>query len=90
MIHRFVHLQLHGSIPSLSEIGVADVPLAHQKRRIIGGETIALKHLASRFQAEKSAFIAGFYQPNQARPDLIGPPLSISAAISLGAISVRL
>jgi len=80
---------LFEGMPSLSEIGVADIPLAQRKRRIIGGEVTALKTLETRLRAEKSAFLAGFYQPNQARPDLLGPPLSISSAISMGAISVR-
>ena len=30
------------------------------------------------------------YQPNQARPDIMGAPSSLSAAITFGAISIRL
>lgn len=72
------------------DVGVPENLEAHQKRRIVGGESNALKHLAIRLRAEETAFRNGFYQPNQARPDLLGPPLSLSAAISIGAISVRL
>ena len=56
----------------------------------MGGESNALKHLEIRLKAEENAFKRGFYQPNQARPDILGPPLSLSAAMSNGAISVRL
>lgn len=65
-------------------------PVGCRNRKIIGGETNALKHFEIRLRAEETAFRSGFYQPNQARPDLLGPPLSLSAAISVGAMSVRL
>jgi len=77
------------TIPTSSQVDVPDLPVALQKRRIFGGETIALKHFEVRLEAEKSAFIASLYQPNQARPDLLGPPLSLSAALAMGVISVR-
>jgi cryptochrome len=83
-------IQLFGGVPTLSEVGIPENPVDLRGRRIIGGETNALKHFAIRLQAEETAFRGGFYQPNQARPDLLGPPLSLSAAISVGAISVRL
>lgn len=76
--------------PTLDELGVKDVPGAHKKRKIVGGETIALKQLADRLKVEKNAFMSGSYRPLQADPDLLGPQLSMSAAITLGAISVRL
>ncbi|XP_046452816.1 cryptochrome-1-like [Daphnia pulex] len=81
---------LFGGVPTLSQIGVPENPVGCRGRRIFGGETNALKHFAIRLQAEETAFRSGFYQPNQARPDLLGPPLSLSAAISVRAISVRL
>ena len=62
----------------------------HQKRKLIGGETIALKQLDLRLKAEEEAFISGHCRPLQSKPDLISPPLSMSAAIAIGAISVRL
>ena len=61
----------------------------NQKRRLIGGEKRALEHMNLRLQAEANAFRCGRYQPNQARPDLLGPPLSLSAALSFGCLSVR-
>ena len=77
-------------VPKLGEIGVKEIPVAHQKRKIIGGEQNALKQMTLRLTTEKNAFLAGLYRPNQARPDLLGPSLSLSSAICLGAISVRL
>ena len=77
-------------VPKLGEIGVKEIPVAHQKRKIIGGEKNALKQMALRLTVEKNAYLAGLYRPNQARPDLLGPSLSLSSAICLGAISVRL
>lgn len=77
-------------MPTLKDIGVPENPVGHQKRKIIGGETNALRALESRLRVEETAFRNGFYQPNQARPNLLGPPMSMSAAISVGALSVRL
>lgn len=77
-------------VPTLNEVGVKENPLAHQKRKLIGGETNALAEMIPRLEVERDAFLKGFYRPNQARPDLLGPPLTLSAAITLGAISVRL
>jgi hypothetical protein len=77
-------------LPKLSEIGVKEIPVAHQKRKIIGGERNALKQMALRLTTEKNAFLAGLYRPNQVRPDLLGPSLSLSSAIAVGAVSVRL
>ena len=57
---------------------------------MVGGETVALEQMVPRLQMEASAFVRGLYRPLQARPDLLGPPLSLSAAIAQGAISVRL
>lgn len=74
----------------MADVGVPEEPESHRKRRLIGGERNALKHLALRLRAEESAFRAGFYKPTQARPDLLGPPLSLSAALALGTVSVRL
>lgn len=78
-------------VPTLEEVGVTEnlVP-AHQKRKFFGGETVALEQLALRLKVEKDSFDKGFYLPLQVRPDLFAPPLSMSAAIALGAISVRL
>ena len=75
--------------PSLADLGVNAKPGDGQKRRLIGGETRALSHMAVRLKSEEAAFRCGRYQPNQARPDLLGIPLSLSAALSLGCLSVR-
>lgn len=83
-------LQLVDGIPSLKDVGVPEQPEACRKRRLVGGETNALQHLAIRLKAEESAFHAGFYQPTQARPDILGAPLSLSSSLSLGSVSVRL
>lgn len=77
-------------MPSLEEAGIPENPPEWRKRRVAGGEKNALKHMEIRLRAEEKAFKAGFYQPNQARPDLLGPPLSLSAGFALGAVSVRL
>ena len=66
-------------IPTLDEIGVNKIPVAHQKRKILSGETIALKQMTLRLKAEENAFLAGLYRPSQARPDILGPSLSLSA-----------
>lgn len=57
--------------------------------RWIGGETRALQHLRDRLSVEESAFREGYFLPNQARPDLLGPPTSQSAALRFGCLSVR-
>ena len=72
------------------DIGVPENPILHQKRKITGGETKAIKDLVIRLDVEEASFRRGIVRPSQNKPDLLGPPLSLSAAISLGAISVRL
>lgn len=42
-----------------------------------------------RLKVEENAFLNGFYMPNQARPDLLSPPTSQSAALCFGCLSVR-
>ena len=82
---------MFSQVPTAGEIGVKNVPLAHQKRRIIGGETVALEQLLLHLKAEKEALVTGQYRPlQQAQPDLLNPPLSMSAAIAIGTLSVRL
>lgn len=55
-----------------------------------GGETEALKSLTLRLNVEKQAFENGTYLPNQANPNLLGSSTSMSAALRLGCLSVRL
>jgi len=68
---------------------VKPIPEKLRKRVLKGGETLALKNLALRLEVETAAFKAGLFQPNQARPNLLGPPLSLSCAINIGALSIR-
>lgn len=82
--------QLFSSIPRLGEIGALDGASGCLKRVIVGGEKRALEDLTRRLHVEESAFKAHLYQPNQARPNLLGPPMTLSAAISAGALSIRL
>ena len=78
-------------MPNLSDIGLTyDIPAIFRKRVLVGGENNALKYLEDRLKAEEAAFKSMLYQPNQARPDILGPPQTLSAAISYGAISIRL
>lgn len=54
-----------------------------------GGESQALENLAIRLKAEEEAFKRGSYLPNQACPDLVGPPSSLSPHLRFGCLSVR-
>lgn len=54
-----------------------------------GGETRALRQLEDRARVETEAFKQGLYLPNQAQPNLLAPPTSLSAALSTGCLSVR-
>ncbi|KAF8773899.1 Cryptochrome-1 like protein [Argiope bruennichi] len=61
-----------------------------QKNKIwVGGEVRALEHLRERLKVEEAALADGFFMPTQAQPDLLGPSMSLSAALSLGCLSVR-
>ena len=77
-------------VPTLDEVGVKEVPEANQKRNIIGGETVALEQFDLRLEAESEAFIKGSWRPSQVKPDLLEATLSLSAAVTLGTLSVRL
>lgn len=55
----------------------------------VGGERKALSKMQERLKVEKNAFLNGYYLPNQARPDLLSPPTSQSAALCFGCLSVR-
>ena len=83
-------MQLFTNFPTLDEVGVKEIPLVNKRCQLLGGETMALEQMVLRLKLEEHAFVKGFYRPLQARPDILGPQLSMSAAIALGAISVRL
>ena len=86
--------QLFTEVPKFSDLvlplKIIEFQESNNKRVLLGGETQALKYLEKRLQAEERAFLAGLYQPNQARPDILGLPLSLSASLSFGALSIRL
>ncbi|XP_052868813.1 cryptochrome-1 [Anopheles cruzii] len=56
----------------------------------IGGETHALEALGARLKQEEEAFREGYYLPTQAKPELLGPATSMSAALRFGCLSVRM
>lgn len=83
-------LQVFQSVPSPEELGY--FPAKHYSEKIIewvGGEQKALLKMRERLRVEENAFLNGFYLPNQARPDILGPPTSQSAALCFGCLSVR-
>lgn len=76
-------------VPSLCDIGLKNTPSVSGKRTLFGGEQTALKDVGARLELESAAFQENLYQPNQARPNLLGPPMALSAAIAVGALSIR-
>ncbi|XP_053690521.1 cryptochrome-1 [Sabethes cyaneus] len=58
--------------------------------RWLGGETKSLESLSRRLSQEEEAFRDGYYLPNQAKPEFVGPPTSLSAALRFGCLSVRM
>lgn len=59
------------------------------KTNWVGGETQALMLLAERLKVEQHAFERGYYLPNQARPNILDSPKSLSAYLRFGCLSVR-
>ncbi|XP_046405998.1 cryptochrome-1 [Ischnura elegans] len=88
--HLLDEFEAFSSIPSPEAFGLEpEVKDKSPVVRWIGGETHALHQLTKRLQVEENAFKNGVYLPNQANPDLIGPPTSLSAALRFGCLSVR-
>ncbi|XP_063234369.1 cryptochrome-1 [Bacillus rossius redtenbacheri] len=82
--------KLFSSIPTPQDFGLSkDETLGERMIRWVGGETCALQNLSSRLKVEETAFRQGFYLPNVALPDLLGPPTSQSPALRFGCLSVR-
>ncbi|EDW83799.1 uncharacterized protein Dwil_GK13802 [Drosophila willistoni] len=54
-----------------------------------GGETEALLLLQERLKVEQSAFERGYYLPNQALPNILDTPKSMSPHLRFGCLSVR-
>lgn len=83
-------LKVFNTVPTPEDLLVfPETPIGERMVRWIGGETRALQHLRDRLSVEESAFREGYFLPNQARPDLLGPPTSQSAALRFGCLSVR-
>ncbi|XP_054284471.1 cryptochrome-1 [Macrosteles quadrilineatus] len=83
-------VKIHHGVPTPEELGVhPETGLGERMVRWEGGETKALRQLEERAAVEGTAFRQGQYLPNQAQPDLLGPPTSMSAALSTGCLSVR-
>lgn len=83
-------IKVYQSIPTAEQLGFS--PSNHSNEQIIqwiGGEQQALLKMRERLKVEEDAFLNGFYLPNQARPDLLSPPTSQSAALCFGCLSVR-
>ncbi|ESO98033.1 hypothetical protein LOTGIDRAFT_143281 [Lottia gigantea] len=78
-------------IPSCEELGVycEDEKQKKPYNNYIGGETRGRKLLDSRMKVESLAFESGYCMPNQYKPDLTGPPLSLSPHLRFGTVSVR-
>lgn len=79
------------SIPTLEQLRVT-LECQEQNDRVNnwkGGETQALRLFAHRIQVEEMAFGCGNVMPNQSYPDLVGPPLSMSAHLRFGCLSIR-
>lgn len=84
-------LNLLEKLPTPQKLGVQFESINSERMiRWIGGETQALQYLQTRLESEKKAFSEGYYLPNQANPDLLGRPTSLSPALRHGCISVRL
>ncbi|XP_053670941.1 cryptochrome-1 [Anopheles nili] len=84
-------LKLCQDIPAPEEFGVfydGNASIAFQKW--IGGETHALEALGARLKQEEEAFREGYYLPTQAKPEILGPATSMSAALRFGCLSVRM
>ncbi|XP_064609648.1 cryptochrome-1-like [Liolophura sinensis] len=78
-------------VPSLADMGVKP-ECKEQDDRInkwMGGETKALELLESRLKLEAEAFEKNIFLPNQHQVDLIGSPMSLSAYLRFGCVSVR-
>ncbi|KAL4233889.1 hypothetical protein ACF0H5_008562 [Mactra antiquata] len=79
------------AIPTAEKLGV-QLECKEQEARVnnwMGGETQALNLFKHRVQVEEMAFSVGSVMPNQSYPDLMGPPLSMSAHLRFGCLSIR-
>ncbi|XP_052810769.1 cryptochrome-1-like [Mya arenaria] len=84
------HEKLFG-IPDSASLGVfAESEEQNQRFNIwTGGESKALELFRYRMKVEEMAFSCGNVMPNQAFPNIAGPPLSMSAHLRFGCLSIR-
>lgn len=80
-------LQLCPHIPTPAELGWNRE--CDEQSAYVGGETAALAHLQKRLKIEENAFRDCYILPNQVNPDILGEPMSMSAALRFGCLSVR-
>lgn len=78
-------------LPTLAQLGVESESdqQASPYCRYLGGESKALKLLATRLESERRAFSLGQSLPNQLFPDLSGMPMSLSPHLRFGSMSIR-
>ncbi|XP_064609637.1 cryptochrome-1-like [Liolophura sinensis] len=78
-------------VPSLEHLGIKPECDEQNKRvnKWEGGETVALTLFETRRKIEEKAFEANKVLPNQSQVDLIGPPVSMSAHLRFGCLSIR-
>nr|ANW48376.1 cryptochrome 1 [Euphausia superba]AUI80370.1 cryptochrome 1 [Euphausia superba] len=80
-------LKMHPKVPTPEMFGVYRE--GGENMQYTGGETSALKHLKERLLVEENAFRDGYILPNQVNADILGAPMSMSAALRFGCLSVR-
>ncbi|CAL4196199.1 unnamed protein product, partial [Meganyctiphanes norvegica] len=80
-------LKLYNGVPSPEQLGF--YPEGREDMQYIGGETHALKLLEKRLSIEEESLSDFFTLPEVINPDLLGPSMSLSAAITIGCLSVR-
>ncbi|XP_064627146.1 cryptochrome-1-like isoform X2 [Lineus longissimus] len=78
-------------LPTLEMLGIEpECEKQLQRHNIwIGGESQALEQLATRKEIERKAFECDRILPMQSAPDLLGQPMSCSAHLRFGCLSIR-
>ncbi|XP_078000467.1 cryptochrome-1-like [Glandiceps talaboti] len=77
------------ALPSLEKLAPVDEFNGQRINKWIGGEKRGLELFDCRMKIEQAAFKAGYCLPNQYKPDLLGPPMSLSPYLRFGCISIR-
>lgn len=85
-----VDLNIFKEIPRPEDFDIFPESLGYVAKVIWkGGETEALRLLKERLKKEENAFKNGCYLPNQANPNILETPKSMSAHLRFGCLSVR-